>query len=177
MRKLFIIVGLLMLIYSINIPAQNSVVRLKSDIGQGYLVLDKTNYQEVDHWKISTIKRIYNQDGTSNDQLIEEIALPSGKNYIKIPKERRINNNGVRYFAKIEGFTNANAEVIAEVTQISIGNGPPLELTCPGCEPYANGCYWKCNGLTYAWKIQEYYPVNGGNSYFAVESAYDIGVV
>lgn len=184
-----IITTAILLVCSVTVAVaqNNSVVKIKSDVGQGYLVLHKSNHPDVDHWKLSIIKRIYTNDSTFTDQLIEETTLPSGKNYKKIPKEYRERTyNGLYHFVKIEGFTSENEKAVEEIQGITIGlgagngigYGPVFEPICPGCTFFGAGCKWTCNGTTYAWDIQQYIKPTAsgilvGPSKFVVESAYD----
>ena len=137
-----------------------SLVSLKTQIGQGYLVLDKANNPVVMGWRVSIVERTFSQDGaTFTNQVIETNDLPGGVNYIYIPSEYRGVGYPTHYLVNVEGF-DAGGSIIAYEANIHLNNynniNDDLVQANGGIPYFKTGCRKTCIGTTYAYSIQQF---------------------
>ncbi len=80
---------------------------------------------------------------------------------INIPKE--ITASTETYLIKVEAYSAAKEIIISE---------GPLQVSI-GIESYTEVCKWTCNGITYAFDIDQAVHPNGGSSIFSLNTAFD----
>ena len=157
MKHLFLTITLL---FSIIASGQEKIIKLLPNVGQGYLVLDKTVNTNIDFWSVSLIHRTFGADGSFKDDVIKQTEL-FGINYINIPKE--ITASTETYLIQVEAYSAAKEIIISEgPVQVSIGTGSYTEV-----------CKWTCNGITYAFDIKQAVHPNGGSSIFSLNTSFD----
>jgi hypothetical protein len=72
---------------ALSVTAQESIIRLTPDIGQGWVVLDDFNHN-VNYWEIRILLMSYDSNGEIVYELADIIELV-GKNYLHLDREYR----------------------------------------------------------------------------------------
>mgnify|MGYP003649010505 CR=1 FL=1 len=162
--------------------AQNrgGAVMLMPDIGQGYLVMNKAEYPDVETWTIELNQRVFNSDSTYTDKALDKVTLKGNLNYWEVPEKYLA--AGSVFFINVSG-TDQSSSMLVQEGSILISDAPSNALQV-GATPWLPGCKWVCNGSYYAWEIQSYVnplisplgneynvPSLGGPSFLAVEEA------
>ncbi len=145
------------LIINSSYGQEESVVKLKPILGQGYLVLNKTNYPSVDHWEVDIIKRSHGE-GEYQDEIIQSEELPQNRNYMFIPVDYRRQSTAVNYLVNIRGVTiNGEVIVVNNRVQLNDRNGPShIAQRTDGSLPAQMQCEVTCVSGTYAYAIAQY---------------------
>lgn len=149
-----------LLLFNLLASGQQKIIKLLPNVGQGYLVLDKTVDSNIDFWSVTLIHRTFGVDGSAKDDVIKQTEL-FGINYISIPSE--ITKSTETYLIKVDAYSAAKEIIITE---------GPLLISI-GTESYAETCKWTCNGITYAFNIRQAVHPNGGSSVFSLTTAFD----
>jgi len=125
---------------------------LMPDIGQGYLVMNKAEYPDVETWTIELNQRVFNSDSTYTDKALDKITLKGNLNYWEVPEKYLA--PGSVFFINVAG-TDQSSSMLVQEGPILISDAPSNALEV-GATPWLPGCKWVCNGSYYAWEIQSY---------------------
>ena len=125
---------------------------LAPDVGQGYLVLNKSEYPNVKTWVIAVKTRTFNQNNQPIDRTLDQVTLKNGDNYWYVPDKTR-ESVGVR-FLEVSG-EDVNGTPLVTQGSILVSHHPERALQ-PGGSVFEPECDWVCNGSYYAWKVQQY---------------------
>lgn len=148
---------------------QSPLIRIKPDVGQGYLVLNQHARLEVEKWVITINQHHFAMDGSSTVKPVDEVVLGENRNYWKVPTTY-LGPKG-NYSLTVAGL-DIDGELVETEGPVVIGTLRPDD----GSQPFEDGCRWVCNGIWYAWEVKQ--AVNptmplSGPSYFWVQQAID----
>ncbi len=156
-NKLLLALITFCLISAFAFSQEENIVRLKPILGQGYLVFNKTNYPNVDHWDVDIIKRSHGE-GEYQDRIIEREELPQNINYMFIPVDYRRQSTAVNYLVNVRGVSSNGQTIVANNrVQLNDNNGPSfIEQRTDGSLPAQRECEVTCVSGTYAYAIAQY---------------------
>ena len=137
--------------------SDSTIIKMLPKEGQGYLVLNlMVGNQMVDNWKVTIKEKIV--DTTNNTVTYNPIINESlyGINYLAI--DDTIYNND-KYVLDVMAY-DKDRNSIGQTGNVVFANGPQYEIIKT----------WKCNGLYYAYEIQQHYKSSTGASIFQLST-------
>jgi hypothetical protein len=141
------------------------LVALKPILGQGYMLFDKVNNPEVHVWKVSLVKRSFNNLGDFKDEIVEITKLPNGTNYLFIPIKFRKMGYPIHYLVNVEGLNPSGIPIVTE-NSIHLNNFNNINddiIQTNGDFPFVEtDCRKTCNSNFYAYHIQQFQKLGPG---------------
>ena len=136
-----------------NIAQEINLIKIYPHSANGYLILKESS--SIKYWHIEIIET----DSAFTEEVIERNDL-IGKNYLKISEEYLMNSN---YYIKIIAYYNDGSEYEENYTL-----GDPYKPEQPGGPDWEHESEWHCNGVDYAWRIDQFCISNQGVSYLVL---------
>jgi|GEM_PF-2229551 len=154
----------------------------------GYLILDRSNHPQLDHWECTIYKHVLDQSGTFTSSVWMDVT--TSEDFVFVTDDiADIDASGI-YLMDIKGYDENNNEIASASNVSPLNSAIGIEIiTAPVGEVPVEKCKKTCNGkvysggngfpadqFAYAWDATLYeYEVNGG-TYMRVEDAnYDDG--
>lgn len=135
--------------------------------GQGYLVLNRTINPSIAKWQITMTRRTM-ENGVPKDTMAGQFTV--SENYWKVPIRYMTDP---AYLVTVNGLSSANKSLVQE-GPVPVTNNFHGAMAAPGLNSWTLGCKWVCNGIGYAWQIQQYLDPNGyAQYYYALEETFD----
>ncbi len=158
MRKILLFSAVIFTMLNAYAQGDTTIIKMLPKEGQGYLVLNMVlNNNLIDNWKVDIKEKIIDSNNNVTYTTIKKESL-YGVNYLKI--EDTIYNND-KYVLDIKAY---------DINRNNIGEIGDVIMEPPNNHPFLLQNTWKCNGLYYAYEIQQLYQNSTGASIFQLST-------
>jgi hypothetical protein len=144
---------------------KDDLIAVPLEMSQGYVVLNKFQYEDVSRWRIEVIEHLPSASISDSQKIAHSVILPPKKNYWKIPDDFAKKNRG---FSVIAYGLNGNGTIVYKTNPLPISGGTDVQRPDGTWIAWDFGCDFVCIENQCAWRIGSMVHPDGGQYYLSL---------